>query len=751
MVRSTARFIVVLMALVVPLAAMAAAAGQSPAADNSQAAKTANTDSNNPLTGEKPRLPFQDGYNAAASKPLDAGTTGGRANQEAADRSGGAGTSKTPHLMPDVKNLSHFENGKYIFNFVNTPWKDVINWFAEQSKYVIVSDNKYPPGTFSYKDENAHSPNEALDILNGVLLYGNKWTLVRRGNAIWVVDLDNIPPGILPLIKPNELEGRGDFEMLRVGFDLNTLVPADLEADVKKMLGPQGRLEVFTSTNQMMVTETGHNLREIKAFIDRLKNPSSAIKPEQEPPIVKVYPIQAENPQQLFIALRTLMASQPDVRVDFDPSTRNIVALASQSQHKIIASAIDKMIKDAEIPFITVIPLHVVDPRLAMVAIKALFDTAPPPAFTPQVTINPTGTGLHINSTKAQIDKIRHLLKEMGEKEETESQKTVPGQSKVLIVSPGRNGLMIGSNDLESLDLLEQMLNAFSFVLDNGSEITIFSLKRAKAAVAAQNLDMVIGRSWDPKMVGLILGSNVNASQFTTTAPVNIVPYAKLNSIIVRANSTDKATVERLLLILDREDEPNGPGQRYKIVPLMHADPDDIVDTVRTVYYDRLDQEMGGVNGQGGNQANVPDGNQLGGRDGQTGVKDANKSGNKREIQTFNITSDQRTRSVVIAAPEPLLAEIARFVEVLDQQKKLADRMPEIVPLNSSGPRSELVMPEIYAGNNNTSVKKDEKVRLLPQFKDQQGTQAVREIMKFWRAISDAKIQIVEQPSDVKP
>jgi hypothetical protein len=133
------------------------------------------------------------------------------------------------------------------------------------------------------------------------------------------------------------------------------------------------------------------------------------------------------------------------------------------------------------------------------------------------------------------------------------------------------------------------------------------------------------------------------------------------------------------------------------------------------------------------------------------GVTRENMSGNKSEIQTFNIASDKRTRSVVIAAPEPLLAEIARFVEVLDQQKMPADRMPEIVPLNSPGPRSELVVPETYAGNNNTSVKKDEKVRLLPQFKDQQGTQAVREIMKIWREISDVNIQIVEQPSDVKP
>jgi hypothetical protein len=55
------------------------------------------------------------------------------------------------------------------FMFRYQQWKDVLQWLADQAEMSLVMDAP-PPGTFNYSDTREYTPEEAIDMLNGVLI-----------------------------------------------------------------------------------------------------------------------------------------------------------------------------------------------------------------------------------------------------------------------------------------------------------------------------------------------------------------------------------------------------------------------------------------------------------------------------------------------------------------------------------------------------------------------------------------------------
>ena len=99
------------------------------------------------------------------------------------------------------------------FNFRFQLWTDVLEWFAEEAGLSLVM-NVPPPGTFNYSDAKQYTPEEAIDVLNSVLLT-HGFTLIRRDKMLIVQDLSQgIPDGLIPLV---DREGTRSTGRLRVG------------------------------------------------------------------------------------------------------------------------------------------------------------------------------------------------------------------------------------------------------------------------------------------------------------------------------------------------------------------------------------------------------------------------------------------------------------------------------------------------------------------------------------------------------
>ncbi|MCI0334977.1 MAG: hypothetical protein L0228_17355 [Planctomycetes bacterium] len=164
------------------------------------------------------------------------------------------------------------DDAKLTFNFRYQPWQDVLDWFADQAGLSLLLESP-PPGTFNYRDTRSYTPAEALDVLNGVLLTKG-YTLVRRGRMLVLVNLeDGVPPNLVPDVPLEELDKRGEYELIRVLFPVWNMTPDQAAEEVQPILGPQGKVVTLPQARQIQVTETAGRLRTIRSIVDSVEQP----------------------------------------------------------------------------------------------------------------------------------------------------------------------------------------------------------------------------------------------------------------------------------------------------------------------------------------------------------------------------------------------------------------------------------------------------------------------------------------------
>ena len=142
-----------------------------------------------------------------------------RSQQRNSGRAAGDGEAGAARPGSGSRRGAAAAESKLRFSFRFQKWTDVLDWFAQQSDLSLVMDNP-PPGTFNYTDDREYSVSEALDLLNSVLLTKG-YTLVRRNRMLLVLNTaDGIPPDVVPRVTLEELDKRGNFELVNVIFPL---------------------------------------------------------------------------------------------------------------------------------------------------------------------------------------------------------------------------------------------------------------------------------------------------------------------------------------------------------------------------------------------------------------------------------------------------------------------------------------------------------------------------------------------------
>lgn len=162
-------------------------------------------------------------------------------------------------------------------NFQAAPWQQVLKWLADEADLSLQVDT-FPTGTFTYRDPyRTYTISQAMDVCNNVLL--NKgYTLVRRQRLLIVVDLEQdisaeVVRELAELVSVEDLIKRGDYELLKCLFSVSRMSPEEAEAEIKKLLGPQGSVISFPASGQLLVTETAGKLRTIQEMIKRVEDP----------------------------------------------------------------------------------------------------------------------------------------------------------------------------------------------------------------------------------------------------------------------------------------------------------------------------------------------------------------------------------------------------------------------------------------------------------------------------------------------
>ncbi|MDZ4821211.1 MAG: secretin N-terminal domain-containing protein, partial [Planctomycetota bacterium] len=143
------------------------------------------------------------------------------------------------------------------------------------------------------------------------------------------------PPGLIPYITAEELAERGKFELVSIMFHLERLTPEEAESEIKKLLGPQGKIEVFTRAKQISVTETAGRLQTIKRVIDATERPDAATLEN-----LRAISIRYAKPDDVLAIVKQLMnipterntTTDGSLRIVSDPAARNLLVSGKADQ-----------------------------------------------------------------------------------------------------------------------------------------------------------------------------------------------------------------------------------------------------------------------------------------------------------------------------------------------------------------------------------------------------------------------------------
>lgn len=162
-------------------------------------------------------------------------------------------------------------DGKIRFSFVGQPWSEIIPWFAEQAGFSLQHVERWPEGAFNLQDSEAYSTLEALDQLNRTLAgLSEPFTLIRNRKTLLLKRANEpINDDLVEVVDLKDLDSRGAYEIMTVGFDLGELEANQMFAELQALVSPRNRTYFFVTpaANRIQVRETGQRLRNIRDII----------------------------------------------------------------------------------------------------------------------------------------------------------------------------------------------------------------------------------------------------------------------------------------------------------------------------------------------------------------------------------------------------------------------------------------------------------------------------------------------------
>ena len=157
-------------------------------------------------------------------------------------------------------------DGQVHFNLDGIPWPDLLQWLADASS-LSLDWQELPADSLNLRTQRPYSIEEARDVINRHLL-SRGFTMLKHGELLSVVNISKLNPGLVPRVRPEELDDRMPHEFVKTSFVLDWLIADKAVEELKPMLSPNGKLAALTSTNRLEAIDAVVNLLEIRTVLD---------------------------------------------------------------------------------------------------------------------------------------------------------------------------------------------------------------------------------------------------------------------------------------------------------------------------------------------------------------------------------------------------------------------------------------------------------------------------------------------------
>ena len=227
------------------------------------------------------------------------------------------------------------------FNFSGAPWKEVLEYISKEADLALQIDQS-PAGSVNFSDPTrTYSVNEALDLLNRLLL-DRGHALVRRGRILKLIDLEaqnasKLISELAELVLPDQLEKRGKTDIVSSVFPLGNLDPEDARAQLPEMIGPAGRVIVMDGPRQVKVTETAEKLMAIRQMLEASHDK------------VRVIALQHRGAEEILESARPLLDLEPgentseDIKISIDLYGDKLYVTGLPGKVSILESLVEQM------------------------------------------------------------------------------------------------------------------------------------------------------------------------------------------------------------------------------------------------------------------------------------------------------------------------------------------------------------------------------------------------------------------------
>ena len=207
-------------------------------------------------------------------------------------------------MMPQEKEITKSDDGKFQIDFENEEWKNIIEYFAKEAGYTLhLRAESYPPGTWTYHSEEYYTLQDAIDLINqGLRIREDVYTLVRNKKMLILIrERDGYPEELIETVRAEDLESRGRYETIRCVFDVSELRNTEISQEVRSLVD-RNATNYLPETGQLIVTSTGEKLRVIRNMVDSVRE--KKMKSSQR---VITYKLKNVTSDELLVAVRGLM------------------------------------------------------------------------------------------------------------------------------------------------------------------------------------------------------------------------------------------------------------------------------------------------------------------------------------------------------------------------------------------------------------------------------------------------------------
>ena len=201
------------------------------------------------------------------------------------------------------------EQGMLQFQFRNQTWPDLMRWLSEVSSMSL--DWQELPGDYlNIATQRKHSLEETRDLFNRHLL-ARGFTILEFDGIIQVLKTKGINTAQVPKVDVSKLDALPPHRFVRVSFSLNTLIAADVVAELKPLISSNGELNALAATNRLEAMDTASNLSELNRILNEEQSQAALEGLAREFVLEYVRANDAKDQLRQFLGLETATKAGP--------------------------------------------------------------------------------------------------------------------------------------------------------------------------------------------------------------------------------------------------------------------------------------------------------------------------------------------------------------------------------------------------------------------------------------------------------